>query len=57
MAFAMIKADLKKEHPMPVLETFRKALSDAELEVDEKDWSECMNYVKLARAPLSASDA
>lgn len=50
---AMIKAELKKEHPKPVLETLRKALSDAELEVEEKDWSECMNYIKFARAALS----
>jgi hypothetical protein len=33
---AMIKA----EHPAPVLLTLRKALSDAETEVIEEDWSE-----------------
>jgi hypothetical protein len=49
---ATIKAELKKEHPKPVLETLRKALSDAELEVEEKDWSECMSYIKFARAAL-----
>lgn len=49
---AMIKAELKKEHPKPVLETLRKALSDAELEVVEEDWSECITYIKLARAAL-----
>ena len=49
---AMIKAELKKKHPEPVLVTLRKALSDAELEVAEKDWSECMNYIRTARAAL-----
>jgi hypothetical protein len=30
----------------------RKALGDAELEVMEEDWSECMDYIKTARAAL-----
>jgi hypothetical protein len=34
---AMIKAELKKKHPAPVLLTLRKALSDAETEVIEED--------------------
>jgi hypothetical protein len=49
---AMIKAELKKGHPAPVLEALRKALSDAELEEGEQDWSECMTYIKTARAAL-----
>jgi 3-methyladenine DNA glycosylase AlkC len=49
---AMIKAELKKQHPAPVLETLRKALSDVELEEAEADWSECLKYVKTARAAL-----
>jgi uncharacterized protein YqgV (UPF0045/DUF77 family) len=49
---AMIKAELKKKHPEPVLVTLRKALSDAETEVIEADWSECMDYIKTARAAL-----
>ena len=49
---AMIKAELKKKHPERVLVTLRTALSDAELEVAEEDWSECMNYIKTARAAL-----
>lgn len=49
---AMIKAELKKNHPKPVLETLRKALSDIDLELGEEDWSECMNYVRTARAAL-----
>ena len=47
---AMIKAELKKKHPAPVLLTLRKALSDAETEVIEEDWSECMDDIKTARA-------
>ena len=50
---AMIKAELKKKHPAPVLATLRKAVSDAETEVMEEDWSECMGYIKTARAALS----
>jgi len=50
---AMIKAELKKKHPAPVLATLRKALSDAETEVIEEDWSECMDYIKTVRAALS----
>jgi hypothetical protein len=50
---AMIKAELKKKHPAPVLVTLRKALSDAETEVTEEDWSECMDHIKTARAALS----
>jgi hypothetical protein len=48
----MIKAELKKKHPEPVLATLRKALSDAETEVVEEDWSECMDQIKTARAAL-----
>ena len=49
---AMIKAELKKKHPEPMLVTLRKALSDAETEVIEADWSECMDHIKTARAAL-----
>jgi uncharacterized protein YqgV (UPF0045/DUF77 family) len=49
---AMIKAELKKKHPEPVRATLRKALSDAETEVIEADWSECMDLIKAARAAL-----
>jgi 3-methyladenine DNA glycosylase AlkC len=49
---AMIKAELKKKHPEPVLATLRSALSDAELEEVEGDWSDCMKYIKTARAAL-----
>lgn len=49
----MIKAELKRKHQERVRVTLRNALSDAELEVAEEDWSECMNYIKTARAALS----
>jgi hypothetical protein len=49
---AMIKAELKKKHPAPVIATLRKALGDVELEVMKEDWSECMDYIKTARAAL-----
>jgi hypothetical protein len=49
---AMIKAELKKKYSASVLVTLRKALSDAENEVIEEDWSECMDYIKAARATL-----
>jgi hypothetical protein len=50
---AMIKAELTKKHPAPVLATLRKALSNAETEVMENDWSECIDFIKTARAALS----
>ena len=49
---AMIKAELRKKHPEPVLVSLRSALSDAELEEVEGDWSDCMKYIKTARAAL-----
>ena len=49
---AMIKAQLKKKHPAPVLVTLRKTLSDAQTEVIEEDWSECVDHIKTARAAL-----
>ena len=50
---AMIKAELKKKHPAPVLLTLRKALSDANTEVMEEDWSERMDHIKSSRAARS----
>ena len=49
---AMIKAELRKKHPEPVLTALRKALSDAETEVIEADWSECVDNIKSARTAL-----
>jgi uncharacterized membrane protein len=50
---AMIKAELKKRHPATVLDELRKALSGAEQEVQETDWSECLDYIKAAQKSLS----
>jgi hypothetical protein len=49
---AMIKAELNKKHPAPVIAALRKALGDAETEEMEEDWSECVDYIKTARAAL-----
>ena len=49
---AMIKAELKKPHPRPVLDQLKKALSDAENEVMETDWSECLEFIAAARKAI-----
>jgi hypothetical protein len=49
---AMIKAELKKSHPATVLDELRRALSGAEQEVQETDWSECLDHIKAARKAL-----
>jgi len=41
--------------PAPVLVTLRNALSDVETEVMEKDWSECTDHIKTARAAQQVS--
>jgi hypothetical protein len=46
---AVIKAELKKKHRAPVLDELRKALGGAEQEVQETDWSECLDYIKAAQ--------
>jgi len=46
---SMIKSQLKKKHPAPVLEQLRKALDSANMEVAEGDWPECLDAVKAAR--------
>jgi hypothetical protein len=43
----------KRKHPTPELVTLRKALSGAETEVIEEDYSECMDHIKTALAALS----
>lgn len=49
---AMIKAQLKKKHPQPVLDQLRKALDGAETEVAENDWPECIDFVAGARKAM-----
>jgi hypothetical protein len=49
---AMIKAELKKKHPQPVLDQLQKALDRVQIEVMENDWVECREYVVAARKAL-----
>ena len=49
---SMIKAALTKKHPDDVRERLRQALSNAQNEVVENDWSECVSYVTEARSAL-----
>ena len=44
---AMIEAELKKEHDEVTLEALRKALSFAELNVEEQAWSECIKWIEF----------
>jgi hypothetical protein len=49
---AMIKAELKKKHPQPVLDQLQKALDRVQIEVMENDWVECREYIAAARKAL-----
>ena len=49
---SMIKAALTKKHPDDVRERLRQALSNAQNEVVENDWSECATYIAEARKAL-----
>lgn len=49
---AMIKSELARKHPESVLAKLRSALGDAEGEVKEEDWPECLDAIKPARAAL-----
>jgi hypothetical protein len=49
---AMIKAELKKQHPPAVHEQLQKALDRANIEVTENDWVECRQYIAEARTAL-----
>jgi hypothetical protein len=46
---AMIKSEIAKKHPTEVRERLKKALSDAQNEEFENDWSECKDYIAEAR--------
>ena len=52
---AMIKVELGKKHPEAVLAILRSALKDAEGEVIEEDWSECLDVIRPARVALAGS--
>ena len=45
----MIKAEIAKNHPAPVLDKLREALKKAEQEADYADWDECVDAVNEAR--------
>ena len=49
---AMIKAELRKKHPQPVLDQLQKALDRVQIEVMENDWVECREYIAAARKAL-----
>ena len=49
---SMIKAALTKKHPDDLRERLRQALANAQNEVVENDWSECVSYVTEARSAL-----
>ena len=49
---AMIKSELGKKHSASVVAILKKALNDAEDEMIENDWSECLSKIKPARAAL-----
>jgi hypothetical protein len=49
---AMIKTQLKRKHPQPVLDQLQKALEGAQMEIAENDWPECLDYIGAARKAL-----
>jgi hypothetical protein len=49
---SMIKAALAKKHPDDMRERLRQALANAQNEVVENDWSECVSYITQARSAL-----
>jgi hypothetical protein len=49
---AMIKAELKKKQPQPVLDQLQQALDRVQIEVMENDWVECREYIATARKAL-----
>jgi hypothetical protein len=48
----MLKAELKKKHPDDVRQRLQQALSNAQNEVTENDWPECVTFVTEARKGL-----
>jgi hypothetical protein len=49
---SMLKAELKKKHPDDVRQRLQQALSNAQNEVTENDWPECVTFVTEARKGL-----
>ena len=48
----MIRGNLAKNHPTPILDRLRKALDAAEREIAEGDWDGCVDAVKDAGEAL-----
>ena len=48
----MIKAEIAKNPPKPVLDRLRKALRDAERELKEGEFDECLDAVNDAKKAL-----
>ncbi|HZP76529.1 MAG TPA: hypothetical protein VFB45_10335 [Pseudolabrys sp.] len=49
---AMIKSELKKNHPQEVRDHLQRMLERANVEVTENDWPECRQYIGEARQAL-----
>jgi hypothetical protein len=49
---SMMKSELKKKHADDVRQRLQQALTNAENEVVEIDWSECATYITEARKAL-----
>jgi hypothetical protein len=49
---AMVKTELRKKHPDDVRARLQQALTNAQNEVVENDWSECADYIAQARQAL-----
>jgi hypothetical protein len=49
---SMIKSELKKRHAEDVRQRLQQSLSNAQNEVTENDWSECVTFIAEARKAL-----
>ena len=49
----MLKVEIAKNPPKPVLDQLKKALEKAEQEVVEGDWDECLDAIEEGKEALS----
>ena len=49
----MLKAEIAKNPPKPLLDTLKEALEKAEQEAVEGDWDECLDAIEEAKEALS----
>jgi len=49
---ATLKSEVKKKHPQQVRAQLQSALKNAQKEVDEGDWDECVDAVNTGRRAL-----